>query len=318
MSGLPCPSGVLASTGYSDLGPGIHPRRMTRASFADYLKSWPLLLLPHQLLSRLVRHATRWQATWWKNFLIRHFIRLFDVDMSEAQLQQPDDFADFNAFFTRALRDDTRPPPGDPQAIACPVDGRVSACGSIEADRILQAKGHDYSLTTLLGGDSQLAARFSGGQFATLYLSPRDYHRIHMPCSGRLQETVYVPGRLFSVGPHTVRAINRLFTRNERLVTCFDTASGPMAVVMVGAIFVSCMETVWAGVVNPHMGMSRQSRQFGENGPELSGGAELGRFNMGSTVILLYGPGQADWDDSLAAGKAVRMGQQIGLLHQGN
>ena len=139
-----------------------------------------------------------------------------------------------------------------------------------------------------------------------------------MPCSGNLTETTYVPGRLFSVAPHTVRAINRLFTRNERLVASFDTASGPMAVVMVGAIFVSCMETVWDGIVNPRMGMARQTRQFGDNGPELPGGAELGRFNMGSTVILLYGPGQADWDESLAAGQAVRMGQQIGSLRRGN
>lgn len=289
----------------------------TYKNLFDHLKSWPLLLLPHQLLSRLVRHATRWQAPWWKNFLIHRFIPLFDVDMTEAQLQQPADFADFNTFFTRALREDARPLAGDPQAIVCPVDGRVSACGSIEADRILQAKGHDYSLTALLGDDSQLAARFDGGQFATLYLSPRDYHRIHMPCSGRLLETVYVPGRLFSVAPHTVRAINRLFTRNERLVACFDTACGPMAVVMVGAIFVSCMETVWGGIVNPHMGMDRQSRTFGGDGPVLPAGAELGRFNMGSTVILLYGPGQASWDEALTTGSAVRMGQQIGTLRQG-
>jgi len=292
----------------------------TDTSLLDHLKSWPLVLLPHQLLSRLVRQATRWQASGWKNFLIRRFIRLFDVDMSEAE-RTATDYADFNAFFTRALREGTRPLPPDPHAIACPVDGRVSACGRIDGDRILQAKGHDYSLTSLVGGDDGHAARFANGQFATLYLAPRDYHRIHMPCTGRLAETVYVPGRLYSVAPHTTRAIERLFTRNERLVAFFDTDSGPMAVVLVGAIFVSCMETVWDGIVNPHLGMQRSHHDFtadGQQPRELPRGAELGRFNMGSTVILLFGPGQAQWSDTLKPGGAVRMGREIGTLQAEN
>jgi phosphatidylserine decarboxylase len=288
----------------------------TDTSLLDHLKSWPLALLPHQLLSRLVRQATRWKTPWWKHFLIRQFIRMFGVDMSEAE-RPATDYADFNAFFTRALREGVRPLPSDPRAIACPVDGRVSACGHIDGDRILQAKGHDYSLASLVGGDSGHAARFANGQFATLYLSPRDYHRIHMPCTGRLAETVYVPGRLYSVAPHTTRAIERLFTRNERLVAFFDTDSGPMAVVLVGAIFVSCMETVWDGIVNPHLGMQRLARTFTGDGlpsRELRRGAELGRFNMGSTVILLYGPGQAQWSDTLKPGGAVTMGREIGTL----
>jgi phosphatidylserine decarboxylase len=292
----------------------------TDTSLLDHLKSWPLLVLPHQRLSRLVRVATRWKTPWWKNFLIRQFIRLFDVDMSEAE-QPAAGFLDFNAFFTRALRAGVRPLPSDPHAIACPVDGRVSACGRIEGDRILQAKGHDYSLTSLVGGDPGHAGRFADGQFATLYLSPRDYHRIHMPCSGRLTETVYVPGRLYSVAPHTTRAIERLFTRNERLVAFFETDNGPMAVVLVGAIFVSCMETVWEGIVNPQLGMQRQVRSFageGQSPPELERGAELGRFNMGSTVILLFGPGQAQWSDALTPGAGVRMGREIGSRPAGN
>lgn len=285
-------------------------------SLLDHLRSWPLVVLPHQLLSRVVRRATRWKTTWWKNLLIRYFIRLFGVDMSEAE-RPVADYVDFNDFFTRALRAELRPLPSDPQAIACPVDGHVSACGHIDGDRILQAKGHDYSLTSLVGGDPAHAARFIDGVFATLYLSPRDYHRIHMPVSGRLTETIYVPGRLFSVAPHTTRAIDRLFTRNERLVALFDTDSGPMAVVLVGAIFVSCMETVWGGIVNPHLGMQRQVQSFSGHGlatGELPRGAELGRFNMGSTVILLFGPDQAQWSAALTPGGDVHMGREIGSL----
>ncbi|HSG10198.1 MAG TPA: archaetidylserine decarboxylase [Gammaproteobacteria bacterium] len=291
----------------------------TGPSLLDQLKSWPLAVLPHQFLSRIVRHITRWQLPWLKNFLIRRFIHAFNVDMSEAIMSEANDYPDFNAFFTRALRNGARPLPDDPLAIASPVDGRVSACGQIDGERILQAKGHDYSLVNLLGGDTRHAQRFQDGRFATLYLSPRDYHRIHMPCNARLVETVYVPGRLYSVAPHTVRAIEHLFTRNERLVALFETDNGPMAMVMVGAIFVSCMETVWGGVVNPRMGMACISRQYPADGgpaPTLARGEEMGRFNMGSTVILLYGPGQAEWNDSLTAGAAVSMGRQIGTLQQ--
>jgi phosphatidylserine decarboxylase len=239
--------------------------------------------------------------------------------MSEAVKSDANDYPDFNAFFTRALRRDARPLPNDPLAIASPVDGRVSACGRIDGERLLQAKGHDYSLINLLGGDDRHTQRFQNGRFATLYLSPRDYHRIHMPCNACLVETVYIPGRLYSVAPHTVRAIEHLFTRNERLVAFFETDNGPMAMVMVGAIFVSCMETVWDGVVNPHMGMAKITRQFpaaGQPAPTLARGDEMGRFNMGSTVILLYGPGQAEWNDSLMTGDAVSMGRQIGTLLQ--
>lgn len=288
-----------------------------KASLLDLLKSWPLALLPHHLLSGVVRRATRWRLSLWKNPLMRLFIRHFQVDMSEAARPDYRDYPDFNSFFTRPLRPGIRPLPEDQQTVISPVDGCVSEAGAITRDRLLQAKGRDYSLTTLLGGNAERAAPFRDGNFATLYLSPRDYHRIHIPADGRLVETVYIPGRLFSVAPHTTRAIPDLFTRNERLAAVFDTAAGPMAVVMVGAIFVSCMETVWAGVVNPQQGKSIQTALFGEGDMpqvELQRGDEMGRFNMGSTVILLYGHGQVEWAESLTAGSPVRVGETIGRM----
>lgn len=286
-------------------------------SLLDLLKSWPLAILPHQLLSRLVRHATRWRSSFWKDPLIRLFIRHFDVDMTEAESADAADYASFNSFFTRALQPGARTFPAQPDTIACPVDGCVSQAGKITAGRMIQAKGRDYSVKTLLGGNSEQAAIFENGEFATLYLSPRDYHRIHMPCQGRLLETTYVPGRLFSVAPHTTRAIPNLFARNERLVTLFETPAGPVALIMVGAIFVSCMETVWAGMVNPSMGMQLQHTHHNKPGDtviDLDRGDEMGRFNMGSTVILLFGQDRIEWDPVLQPGTAVQLGQQIARL----
>lgn len=285
------------------------------ASLLDQLKSWPLALLPHQLLSRLVRIATRWQTVWLKTGLIRLFIRHFKVNMDDAEAPGAGAYTDFNHFFTRALQPTARPFPDDPRVIVSPVDGRVSQAGDITAGRLLQAKGRDYSLAALLGGGVEQIALFSNGKFATFYLSPRDYHRIHMPCPGRLLETTYIPGRLFSVAPHTSRAIPGLFTRNERLVCLFETPMGPMALIMVGAIFVSCMETVWSGIVNPRMAMSLQKTVFESPAcqtVELQRGDEMGRFNMGSTVILLYGADRIAWIDGLQAGAPLRMGQMIG------
>lgn len=287
------------------------------ASLTDQLKSWPLLVLPHQLLSRVVRHATRWRSNWWKNTLIRQFIRHFDVDMSQATAASAGDYADFNSFFTRALKPGARAFPGDVNAIASPVDGRVSQIGSITAGQLIQAKGRNYSVSSLLGGNTDRAAGFDNGNFATLYLSPRDYHRIHMPCQGKLLETTYIPGRLFSVAPHTTRVIPELFARNERLVCLFETPAGQMALIMVGAIFVSCMETVWSGIVNPGMGMQLQRNRYDMNDnsvTDLARGDEMGRFNMGSTVILLFGPNRINWDKSLQAGSPIQLGQQLAQL----
>jgi phosphatidylserine decarboxylase len=286
-------------------------------SLLDLLKSWPLAVLPHQILSRLVRSATRWRANWWKNPLIRLFIRHFNVDMSEAQAANAEDYVDFNSFFTRSLKPEVRTFPDDQQAITSPVDGRVSQAGDIHSGRLIQAKGRDYSLTALLGGDEHNAADFQNGKFATLYLSPRDYHRIHMPCHGELLETTYVPGRLFSVAPHTTRAIPGLFTRNERLVARFDTPAGPMALIMVGAIFVSCMETIWGGLANPSMGMRLQNNRYDtEDSPviRLQRGQEMGAFNMGSTVILLFAANRINWVNELQPGAPVQLGQLLGNI----
>lgn len=288
----------------------------TATCLLDRLKSWPLAVLPHRLLSRLVRRVTRWRMFWWKQALIRMFIRRFAVDMSEARCEIAD-YPDFNSFFTRELKSGIRPLPPDPRAIISPVDGRVSAAGGIEGGQLIQAKGSMYSLTVLLGGEERHAAPFQGGRFTTLYLAPRDYHRIHMPCNGRLTETIYIPGRLYSVAPHTTRAIPGLFTRNERLVCLFDTPFGPMALVMVGAIFVSCMETAWAGLVNPEAGMRRLVTRYGlPEGPDVSfvRGEEMGRFNMGSTVILLYPPDRVEWLESLRPDRSLRMGETIGRI----
>jgi len=290
-------------------------------SLMDRLKSWPLVILPHQLLSRVVRSATRWRSGWWKNPLIRLFIQHFNVDMSEAESASAEDYTDFNHFFTRTLKPGARSFPENQHTIVSPVDGRVSQAGDITNGRLIQAKGRDYSLTALLGGDSERAADFDNGKFATLYLSPRDYHRIHMPCPGQLLETTYVPGRLFSVAPHTTRAIHDLFARNERLVTLFDTPAGPMALIMVGAIFVSCMETVWGGMVNPSMGMQLQRTRYDQQDSptiDLGRGDEMGRFNMGSTVILLFGPNRINWDEQLQAGAPVQLGQQLAQLTANN
>ena len=290
---------------------------MQRVHVIDWLKSWPLAVLPHHLLSRAVREVTRWRTGWLKNLLIRTFIRHFRVDMSEAADPAPGHYPDFNSFFTRALRSGVRPQPDHPDSIASPVDGRISELGRIVDGRLVQAKGRTYSLTELLGGDREHAALFRGGIYATLYLSPRDYHRIHMPSDGLLTETIFIPGRLFSVAPHTTRTIPGLFTRNERLVALFQAPCGPMAVVMVGAIFVASMETVWEGVIRgPRHDI--QIREYATCGDDhlvrLARGAEMGRFNMGSTVILLYGPDQAQWDPQLAAGQAVHLGQPLGLI----
>ncbi len=292
---------------------------MPSTALTDWLKSWPIAVLPHHLLSGIVRAATRWQTVWWKNLLIKWFIRHFRVDMTEAENPDPGHYPDFNSFFTRALLPAARPLADQPQAIVSPIDGRISQIGTIRDGRLLQAKGRDYSLDTLLGASTEHAGAFQGGSFATLYLSPRDYHRIHMPSTGQLTESIYIPGRLFSVAPHTTRAIPGLFTRNERLVTLFDTPSGSMALVMVGAIFVACMETVWDGVIRP-AGPGIQARNYNTDPGsriELHQGDEMGRFNMGSTVILLYGPGQVRWLEGLAADQSLRVGELIGHFQSG-
>jgi len=266
-------------------------------------------LTPHHLLSRLVGKIAESRAAWLKNRLIGWFVRRYQVDMSEAQEQNPLAFDSFNAFFTRALKEGARPLDGTAGAILCPADGAISQIGDIGHGRVFQAKGHSFSTHALLGGDSERAAPFLNGRFATIYLSPRDYHRVHMPITGTLREMIYVPGKLFSVNPLTASAVPDLFARNERVVCIFDTACGPMALVMVGAMIVAGMETVWAGQVAP---LKRQVKRFTYNAPiELKAGAELGRFHLGSTVILLFGEQQVDWSGELDTASSVRMGQLL-------
>jgi phosphatidylserine decarboxylase len=284
------------------------------ASWLDYLKSWPLYPLPQHAISRLTYKLTRIETAWFKNAFIRWFAGHYRVDWSEALHPRPEDYSHFNAFFTRPLRDGVRPTAGGEDTVVSPADGHISQIGDIDEDAVFQAKGHSFSVTELLGGDSERAAAFRDGQFVTVYLSPRDYHRVHMPLRGKLRETVYVPGRLFSVAAHTTRTIPRLFARNERLVSIFDGDAGPMAMVLVGAINVAAIETVWAGLVTPPRRPGVEAEDYQQADIELSRGEEMGRFNMGSTVILLFGKNRVRWLDGLQAEQAVQMGQALGSV----
>jgi phosphatidylserine decarboxylase len=283
------------------------------ANLLDYLKAWPTYLLPLHALSRIMHTITRSEIHWWKTSFTRWFVKQFNVDMSLAQEPDLNTYPSFNAFFTRALRQDVRPIIGDTNLLACPVDGAISQLGSIMNGRIFQAKGRDYSLLELLGNDTEKASLFEDGKFSTIYLSPRDYHRIHLPIDGKLTAMTHIPGRLFSVSPATARAVPRLFARNERVVAYFDTDAGPMAMVLVGAIFVASIETVWAGEVTPPAGRQIRHWVYDAEDPayHFRKGDEMGRFNMGSTVILLHGKNQIDWLENLQAASTVQMGQAI-------
>ncbi len=283
------------------------------ASLLDYLKAWPSYFLPHHALSRVMHAVTRSEAYWWKSRFTRWFVKQFNVDMSLAQEPDLEAYPSFNAFFTRPLRADARPINDDNKTLACPVDGSVSQLGDIKDGRIFQAKGRDYSLLELLGGDVRAAEQFENGKFATLYLSPRDYHRIHIPVDGKLTSMTHIPGRLFSVSPATARAVPRLFARNERVVAYFDTEVGPMAMVLVGAIFVASIETVWAGEVTPPAGKEIRHWKYEPDEPQrnFQKGDEIGRFNMGSTVILLHGVNEIDWLTDIKAGDKIQMGHAL-------
>jgi len=269
-------------------------------------------ILPHRALSRVVYWATRWTFAPWKNWLIGTIVRNYAVNMAEAAQPDPLAYQHFNAFFTRKLRPDARRADADPAALLSPADGRISQSGAIVDGRIFQAKGQDYTAAELLGGDEAAAAPYRNGRFVTVYLSPRDYHRVHMPLKGTLRETVHVPGRIFSVAPFAVEAIPRLFARNERLVCHFDGEHGPFVVVMVGAILVSSVATVWDGLVIPPYAASIRRKSFAGQGVTLERFAEMARFNMGSTVIVLLPAGGATLD-TLQPQQVVRVGQQIGL-----
>lgn len=283
------------------------------------LKVFMLYLLPHHLLSRIVQWSARNRYFPFRKVITRWFIRHYNVDMSEALESDPDAYPNFNSFFTRALRPKVRPVVKETGQICCPADSAISQLGNIQDTQIFQAKGHAYSLVELLGGSEERARPYMGGRFATMYLSPGDYHRVHMPLTGCLQETVYIPGRLFSVSPDYTKYVPHLFARNERVACIFQTEAGLMAVVLVGAIFVGSIEIVWAGEITPPRGKEIKVTSYatGDNIIQLERGDELGRFNMGgSTIIVLFGPRCVKWQSGLGPELRVRFGQALGRVNQ--
>ena len=267
-------------------------------------------LYPKQALTQLLGRLANVRGGALTTAAIRWFAARYRVDMSEAAEPDVTRYDTFNAFFTRALRPGARPIADAP--FICPVDGAISQFGAIAADQIFQAKGHHYSTTALVGGDAKLAAQFQDGQFATIYLSPRDYHRIHMPCDGTLRRMIYVPGDLFSVNPTTARGVPGLFARNERVVCVFDTAHGAMVLTLVGATIVGSMATVWHGVVNPPRLPQITEWHYEPGKVVLPKGAEMGRFLLGSTVVMLFERSRLDFEGAWAAGKPVRLGEKMG------
>lgn len=250
-----------------------------------------------------------------KNRVIKWFIGRYGVNMSEAAEPDFTAYPTFNAFFTRALKPGSRTIDPAPETLTSPVDGAISQIGQISTDRVFQAKGQSFSLTELLGGDDERAEPFREGEFATIYLSPKDYHRIHMPMAGTLKEMVYVPGKLFSVNPVTAENVPNLFARNERVACLFDTEAGPMAMVLVGAMIVGSVETTWGGVVAPNSGKVTQWQYSGEDAVRFEKGQEMGRFRLGSTVVLVMPRGAVKWQPNQVAEKTVQLGEAFGKLH---
>jgi phosphatidylserine decarboxylase len=269
-------------------------------------------LVPKQALTALAGVVAGARGGGLTTALIRWFVGRYGVNMAEAAEPDITRYASFNDFFTRALKPGERPLATS--ELVSPVDGAISQFGAIEGDQIFQAKRHRYTTTALLGGDAALAAPFMGGHFATLYLSPKDYHRIHMPCAGRLVRMVHVPGELFSVNPTTVRGVPGLFARNERVLCAFDNPRGPWLLVLVGATIVGSMATVWHGVVNPPRPGKLREWRYDEREVHLGQGEEMGRFLLGSTVVLLFPPGPLKFNPAWAPGGAIRMGEAMASL----
>lgn len=267
-------------------------------------------LLPKQALTAFAGRVAGAQDGRFTQQLIRWFVRKYGVNMEEALNPDLTSYGSFNAFFTRALREGVRPIAA--ADFICPVDGAISQCGAIEHDQIIQAKGHRYSTTALVGGDSTLAAQFEHGSFATIYLSPRDYHRIHMPCDGKLMRMIYVPGTLFSVNPTTASGVPGLFARNERVVCVFESAYGPFVLVLVGATIVGSMATVWHGVVNPTRPGKVREWHYQDQQIVLKKGEEMGRFLLGSTVVMLFQRGTLEFNPEWSAARSVRLGEAMG------
>ena len=270
-------------------------------------------LLPQHFLSRIVYALMRCEIAWIKNSLIHVISQMAGINYAEALSPEPADYVSFNAWFTRELKPGVRSFDADPMAFLSPCDGKISETGNLHENRILQAKGQDYTVQDLLANDP-VCAQLGDGYFSTIYLSPKDYHRIHMPLSGRLQRMIHVPGRLFSVAPYTARHVPRLFARNERVICVFDTETGPLVMVLVGAMLVSSTETVWAGEVTPNKNKQVTIKDYTGENISLAKGAEMGRFNMGSTVIVLMPPGALKNLANLAAGDSVMVGQTLGSI----
>jgi phosphatidylserine decarboxylase len=277
---------------------------------SDSLAVLPQYLLPKKALTIFAGWVAGARGGAFTTALIRWFVQRYQVNMAEAAAPDVASYASFNDFFTRALKDGARP-----LAVAdtlCPVDGAISQFGRIEGEQIFQAKGHSYSTTALVGGDATLAAQFKDGAFATLYLSPRDYHRIHMPCDGSLRRMIYVPGDLFSVNPTTARGVPGLFARNERVVCVFDSAEGPFVLTLVGATIVGSMATVWHGQVNPPRSPKLCEWHYQVGQVSLKKGEEMGRFLLGSTVVMLFGKDRLAFNPEWTAARPVRMGEAMG------
>lgn len=283
-------------------------------NFKDALTTLPQYALPQHALSKLMSFFTHSENKALKNFMITQVIKHYGVNMEEARDQNLDAFKSFNHFFTRELKPEVRPLAAGEDTIVSPADGCVSQAGKIMGGKIFQAKGMSFSAVDLLGGDAERAKPFEDGVFATIYLSPKDYHRLHMPLTGRLKEMVHIPGKLFSVNTATTRSVPGLFARNERVAAIFDTEVGPMALVLVGAIFVSSIETVWHGVVTPPTAPSVQSWYYNHRPITLKKGGEMGRFNMGSTIIVLFGKDKVVWDGQFKADQLVKLGETVGHI----
>lgn len=277
---------------------------------SDRFAVLPQYLLPKLALTVFAGKVAGWRGGAITTRTIKRFIKRYNVNMDEAANPDPTSYSTFNEFFTRALKPGARSLAGT--GFVSPVDGAISQCGPIAGDQIFQAKGHSYSTATLLGGDVEAARQYESGTFATLYLSPRDYHRIHMPCAGRLVRMVHVPGDLFSVNPLTARGVPGLFARNERVVCHFESDAGPFVLVLVGATIVGSMATVWHGVVNPPRPANIRTWNYeGESAPQLERGAEMGRFLLGSTVVLLFPKGVTRFRDDWQPGRSIRMGEAM-------
>lgn len=280
-------------------------------TYIDKLVTIPQYILPQHLLSKLMFKLTRSKVVWFKNAFIRFIVKNYQVNLAEAESAELADYPSFNAFFTRQLNAGARLIEGGMADFCSPVDGKVSQIGAIDSQRnLLQAKGHRYSVESLLT-DADLAKQFDGGQYTTIYLSPRDYHRIHMPITGTLSQMIYVPGKLFSVSPRTVRAVPDLFARNERVISIFDTEYGPIGLVLVGAIFVGSMETVWQGQITPPYGKQILKWDYAQKSIHIEKGKEMGRFNMGSTIILLLPKGAPSFLSQWAADTPIKLGQAL-------